>query len=285
MKVIGMGDNVVDRYVNKKIMYPGGNAVNFAVYAKQCGVDASYLGVFADDVQGHLIRNSLLELGIDVSACTMLKECSTERCDVNLVEGDRIFVGCCLEEGKDHRSLTLGEKELEYLKSFDVIHCGCYAEMENEIKKIKDFSAIKTFDFSSEDIYREKDYLEKICPYIDMALFSAESMNDKQVKELLEKVYKMGTSYVLITKGVDGQVLYDGKGYYKGTVKLISPVDTMGAGDSFFTSFVMELLKNGWIKEEALKKEIIARAFNHAADFSAKTCLIEGAYGFGTIYE
>lgn len=33
MKVIGYGDNVVDRYVNKKIMFPGGNAVNFAVYA------------------------------------------------------------------------------------------------------------------------------------------------------------------------------------------------------------------------------------------------------------
>lgn len=285
MKVIGIGDNVVDRYVNKKIMYPGGNAVNFSVYAKQCGVDAAYLGVFADDVQGHLIRNALMKLGIDVSACRILKECSTERCDVNLIEGDRIFVGCSWENGKEHRSLTLEEKELEYLKRFDVIHCGCYAEMENDIEKIKDFSAIKTFDFSSEDVYREKDYLEKICPYIDMALFSAESMSDEQVKALQEKVYKMGTPYVLITKGTNGQVLYDGKAYHKGIVKLISPIDTMGAGDSFFTSFVMELLKGGWKKEEPLKKEIIDCAFNYAADFSSKTCLIEGAFGFGTTYK
>jgi hypothetical protein len=34
MRFIGMGDNVVDRYINKEIMFPGGNAVNFAVYAK-----------------------------------------------------------------------------------------------------------------------------------------------------------------------------------------------------------------------------------------------------------
>ena len=36
MKVLGLGDNVVDRYVNKGIMFPGGNAVNFAVYAREC---------------------------------------------------------------------------------------------------------------------------------------------------------------------------------------------------------------------------------------------------------
>ena len=35
MKFVGMGDNVVDRYVNKKVMFPGGNAVNFEVFAKK----------------------------------------------------------------------------------------------------------------------------------------------------------------------------------------------------------------------------------------------------------
>ena len=31
MKVIGLGDNVVDMYMDRHIMYPGGNAMNFAV--------------------------------------------------------------------------------------------------------------------------------------------------------------------------------------------------------------------------------------------------------------
>jgi sugar/nucleoside kinase (ribokinase family) len=56
MKFVGMGDNVVDRYVNKKVMFPGGNAVNFAAFAKKCGVDSAYLGVLADDMEGRLIR-------------------------------------------------------------------------------------------------------------------------------------------------------------------------------------------------------------------------------------
>lgn len=33
-RVIGIGDNVCDKYYPSKIMYPGGQAMNFSVYAK-----------------------------------------------------------------------------------------------------------------------------------------------------------------------------------------------------------------------------------------------------------
>ena len=45
ISVLGFGDNVVDKYEHIKTMYPGGNAVNFAVFAKKLGVDRSaYMG-------------------------------------------------------------------------------------------------------------------------------------------------------------------------------------------------------------------------------------------------
>ncbi len=34
MKVIGIGDNVCDKYIHLKTMFPGGQALNFSVYAK-----------------------------------------------------------------------------------------------------------------------------------------------------------------------------------------------------------------------------------------------------------
>ena len=38
MKVIGIGDNVCDKYEHLKMMFPGGQAMNFAVYAfLSCG--------------------------------------------------------------------------------------------------------------------------------------------------------------------------------------------------------------------------------------------------------
>ena len=48
-KVIGIGDNVCDKYYPAKIMYPGGQAMNFSVYAKMLGADAAYMGVFGRD--------------------------------------------------------------------------------------------------------------------------------------------------------------------------------------------------------------------------------------------
>ena len=39
MRVIGIGDNVVDRYTNRRIMFPGGNAVNVAAACR--GADFS----------------------------------------------------------------------------------------------------------------------------------------------------------------------------------------------------------------------------------------------------
>ncbi len=284
MKFVGMGDNVVDRYVNKNIMFPGGNAVNFALYTKQCGADSAYLGVFADDTEGRLIRGALIESGVDVSACPVLSEIGTECCDVVLVEGDRTFVGSSIAGRKEHRPLTLGDRELSYLRNFEVIHCGCYAYMENEMPKIKDFSCIRTFDFSSEPEYRTDEYFAKICPSVDMALFSGEDMDESEMQALSDRVRAFGTSYVLITKGTKGQILFGGQNEYKGRVKQICPVDTMGAGDAFFSAFVTELVRRGWRRELALKKEMIEQAFSYAADFSSANCLVEGSFGFAKAY-
>lgn len=42
MKVIGIGDNVCDKYIHLKTMFPGGQALNFAAYAGVLGADAAY---------------------------------------------------------------------------------------------------------------------------------------------------------------------------------------------------------------------------------------------------
>ena len=50
VKVLGFGDNVVDLYDHLHLLYPGGNAVNFAVFAKRLGVERSaYMGIFGTD--------------------------------------------------------------------------------------------------------------------------------------------------------------------------------------------------------------------------------------------
>lgn len=279
MKVVGFGDNVVDRYVNKKIMFPGGNAVNFAVYAKKSRLDSAYLGIFADDMEADHVIGALKDMGIELDGCHRVMGSTTERCDVNLVEGDRVFIGDDMRKTKPAPYL-LAEKDVEYLNGFALVHSGCYAGVEKEMSKLKELDVLVTFDFSVEPEFRTDEYLRMVCPYIDMALFSCEGMDIGEIHVLQKKAYDSGAKYVLITKGTEGQMLYDGKNYYTGKVELVEAVDTMGAGDSFFTSFVCNLLKKGWTKKIGLTEEMIQDSFTVAAKFSANNCLSEGSFGY-----
>ena len=41
MKLLGLGDNVMDAYLFRGELYPGGNAANVAVLAKRAGAEKS----------------------------------------------------------------------------------------------------------------------------------------------------------------------------------------------------------------------------------------------------
>ena len=56
IRVIGVGDNVVDKYMHTKTMYPGGNAFNFSAYASMLGASSSYMGVFGSDEAAQLVQ-------------------------------------------------------------------------------------------------------------------------------------------------------------------------------------------------------------------------------------
>lgn len=280
MKVIGYGDNVVDRYINQNVRYPGGNCINFAAYARRMGIEAAYLGYWGEDEEAQMIRDAMEDMKVDISHCRIQEGTVTERCDVNLIDGERVFQ---VDDEREnlHEALPLGESELQYLNEFDLIHCSCYAEEEDELAKLKGISGLMTFDFAVEDEFRTEEYLDTVCPCIDFALFSCEHMTDQEIRKLLRDVNAKGVSYVLATMGTKGQLLYDGENFYEGTVHLKKAVDTMGAGDSFFTSFLMCLLKSGWKKGTKVEEKAIREAFEYAAEFSAENCLVNGAFGYG----
>ncbi len=280
MKVIGLGDNVVDRYINEGIYYPGGNAVNFAVYARELGAESAYLGVFGGDEEAEHIRKALTELGVDTSRCRAEPDAVTERCDIMLVEGDRRFVA--EDERKNLVSgIKLDEPDLDYLHSFSLIHAGCYAEgIEAEIAKLKNLPQLVSFDFSNDSEFRQDNYLKCVCPHVDFALFSCEDLDDAEIFSILEKAHSYGAKIAFATMGVRGQwLLINGK-CLSGKVKLVKAADTMGAGDSYATAFLISLLRSGWKKGEELPEVAAEQAFEKAAAFSADVCLRMGAFGY-----
>lgn len=39
IRVLGIGDNVCDKYLHTRTIYPGGNALNIAVFGKLLGME------------------------------------------------------------------------------------------------------------------------------------------------------------------------------------------------------------------------------------------------------
>ena len=135
-KVIGIGDNVVDKYAHTGMMYPGGNALNFSVYAKQLGEKSAYLGVLGKDEAASHITRILTEIGVDMSRCRYY-EGKNGYAKIDLVDGDRVFVGSNKGGVAKDNPIVLNDADLEYIKGFDLVHTSCYSYMEKEISKIK----------------------------------------------------------------------------------------------------------------------------------------------------
>ena len=69
IKTLGIGDNVCDKYLHISTAYPGGNALNVAVFSKMFGAEGAYLGTFGDDVIGEHVYSVAKQIGLDISHC------------------------------------------------------------------------------------------------------------------------------------------------------------------------------------------------------------------------
>ena len=74
MKLLGIGDNVLDDYRWRQELYPGGNSVNVPVLARRYdGSTAAYIGVLADDGAGLHFASALREEGVDISRVRVMR--------------------------------------------------------------------------------------------------------------------------------------------------------------------------------------------------------------------
>lgn len=274
MKVIGIGDNVVDKYLHLNKMFPGGNALNFTVYAKKLGTPSAYIGVFGTDKAGNHVKNTLLDFDIDISHCRTY-EGENGAAEVSLVDGDRVFVGSNGGGVSKEYPLKFDQNDLKYIKQFNLIHTSCFSFIEEQLPTLSELGIPISFDFSKN---YDENYLNQVCPYIDFAFLSCGHLTEEKTKEKLKEVYNKGCNYVLGTRGINGAfLLYNNKIFYQ-EAKKVEPIDTLGAGDSFITVFLLEIIKRTVVNEEVIK-----RGLKKAADYASKTCLINGAFGYGKI--
>ncbi|MFZ4451676.1 PfkB family carbohydrate kinase [Salibacterium aidingense] len=270
MKLLGVGDNVVDYYKDQKIYYPGGNALNVTIMSKVNGaVGNGYIGIVGDDQYGDHIVKTLYDMNIDVSHIR-------RACGENAVayieldeEGDRVFLGTNKERRiQSLLRLNLNKSDLEYIKGFDVIHTSINSHIEEQLPLLS-FKPI-SFDFSTKSKW-DKQYLENVCAYIDIAFFSGSNMDEAEINSLINTVHDSGVEIVGITRGEEEAIVSKNFKKYYQKPQVTKVVDTMGAGDSFISGFLTSYF-DYYNVENALQM---------AVDSAARTCACNGAFDNG----
>ncbi|MFE3448305.1 PfkB family carbohydrate kinase [Nonomuraea sp. NPDC059194] len=280
MRVLGFGDNIVDRFVDRGTDYPGGNSVNVAVYADRLGVEAAYLGVFGDDDLGGFLRESIAAQGVAVDRC-VVREGETGVSTLRVDDGDRVFLGWNGGGVTVREPLALDGELLDYASSFDLVHSSVYSRSESELPKL---DTLVSYDLSSEEDYRSPSYLDRVCPHADLVLLSCSHLDEAATRALLADAVRRGAGLALATRGVEGAIAHDGRVTVAAPARPVAQdrvVDTMGCGDAFLAGFAVSLLRGGWAAGRRPSASLIERALHDGADSAYEQCFVDGAFGRG----
>jgi fructoselysine 6-kinase len=260
--IAAAGDNVVDCYESLGRMYPGGNALNTAVFARRSGASASYVGAVADDRAGRLIRAALAAEGVNIQRLRVLTG-QTAFCVIGHEEGDRVFLRSELGVSRFEPDAL----DLSFIAGHDAVHVSRSSGLDHRLEDLASRVPL-SYDFSTR---RNANHIENVAPHCFLASFSGGDLTAEAADELATQALAHGARWVLVTRGADGAFLAHDSGSVHVGANPRAVLDTLGAGDTFIARVLVGLVRG----------ESVERLMADADRRAAETCQRHGAFGYG----
>lgn len=266
MRVLGAGDNVADRYLHQAMMYPGGNAVNVAVFAARLGARAGYLGVLGNDAAGRQILRALRAEHVDTTL-TRVVQAPNATADVELVGNDRVF----LRSDRTTALFELEDAHLKAMEEYDIVHSGYAGTLLSRVPEMAERAQV-SFDFGSRFDPRDA---EPYLPHLHLASFSGGHLREEEAGLLVRRVLDAGAEYALVTRGSEGALLGSADGILHQEADRVHVRDTLGAGDAFIAGVLV-----GIGAGRDLRSTLVA-----ASAQAAQVCQVNGAFERGIPFD
>ena len=255
MRLLAVGDNCVDHYVELGRRFPGGNALNVAVYASRLpGVEADYVGVLGTDSEGDFMLNQIQAVGLDISLLLRRKG-ETAVTTILVRDGERVFAD--YREGVQMNAV-LPRESLPEISRYDLVHFTVWGFGREHADWMRKSHGVKlSCDFSSQ----LDDPRTEIMPSLDYSFFSGAGLiregvdPEDKIRELKERT----PGLVVMTLGEHGSLVYDGEELYRGEASSVEVVDTLGAGDGYIAGFLCARLWSEPIQKAIIKGHEAAR--------------------------
>ena len=278
MKLIGIGDNTIDDYAHIRTLFPGGNALNVAVYASKLGCDSAYQGVFGSDAAAEHMQQTLAETDVD-SSHSRRADGPSGRATLTIEDGERVFIGSNGGGVRTSVSMEFIFDDMDYLQSFSIAHTSTYSYMDDHLARLQPLIPIVSYDFSDDfDVAAKGQGMLD-----DIAFFSCAEWAEDATMDLLEKAVSQGCTLSVATRGPHEAILFDGQSWFRQAPHTITPTDTLGAGDAFICGFLVSYIGNQ-ADPEIKATSSIENALEKAASFAAEICQVQGGFGHGLQY-
>jgi ribokinase len=260
--VIGVGALLIDRiasveyfpsvdgetFVDRLEARPGGSAANFAVACSRLGLEAGFIGVVGDDMEGNFLLEDLKREGVDTGGVIRSKEFSTGQVYVALdKEGRRMMFAF------SGAANTLSKKDIDsdYIASAKFIHIADLkniSPLEAAAKTAQDSETKVSLNPGALIAIQGYEEIKTLLSNTNVFISSRGELNQifgtENVEFALKKLFRSGPEIAAITLGNEGCIVADSKGNSDRVSAFNTrAVDTTGAGDAFCAGLLTSLVE------------------------------------------
>lgn len=253
--------------------YPAGVGLNLSMAFHTLGDDIALLSIVGKDLNKDMVCSELIKAGITTKYLDdSAKETATSAILYDQSGAREIY--CDL---KDIQELNMNKEiATEAMKHSDIV-CLCNINFSRELLYIahEQKKVIATDVQVIHDIHDS--YNEDFMRYANILFLSNEEVKGRERSFLLEIVDEYHNDIIVMGMGKDGALLYTKE---SGTIKHYPSVftrdvvNTVGAGDSMFASF-LHFYRSGFSAEESLKRAIVFASYKVGESSAAKGFLTE----------
>lgn len=241
----------------------GGAPFNVAVGVKNAGVQAGFIGRVGNDPIGKFLKTEAAKAKLDVLDIQTDEERNTTLAFVTLTDGERDFA--FYRHDTADFNIDIEKIDFSFYERLSIVHLGSLMLSEEKgrliaqkiVDKTRAAGKFLSFDLNFRmDIYDGlKDAISAYKPFVEQAdiiKFSDDELKSYTGKdgviEGIESIYRENT-LVVVTLGSRGSVYYYNGNSATVPTKKVKPVDTTGAGDAFFGTFIANIENKEWNKE------------------------------------
>ena len=293
MDLFSIGEILIDFIPGSEpgsyIRNAGGAPANCAIAAARNELDVGFCGLMGDDDFGRYLHKTLLDNNVRILCPKLTDQAVTTMAFVTLNNGERSFT-FARKPGAD-MLLTVEDVDEEVLKNSKIIHAGSCSLSKgtavdatlHALKRANELGKLVSFDVNYRALLWESDekaaveMIRKALPHVNLL-----KVSDEETELLggdipaLMKEYEIPMA--VETLGAKGARCF----FEDNVIKVDCPpvsavVDTTGAGDAFWGTFLASLLAYGVKNPESITKEIIENALQEGVIAGALSVQKKGA--------